>query len=100
MKIAVAFHECFHDLQFQIGWGEPIIMFLLDMYNELTSEATDGHGDDIGVGYPSFDPWEETEEGIAGEDVVEIFIGEQDDALLFLVDVVYLHQFGWEDDVF
>lgn len=64
MKIAVAFHEGLHDFQFQVGWGKPIIMFFIDMYYKLASEATDSHGDDIRVGDPSLYPGEKSEEGI------------------------------------
>jgi hypothetical protein len=75
-------------------------MFFLDMDDKLASEATDGHGDHIRIGYASFDPAEESHEGFAGKDIIQIFIGEQYDAFLFLVDVVDLDQLRRQYDCF
>ena len=66
-------------------------MFFIDMYYKLASEATDSHGDDIRVGDPSLYPGEKSEEGITRQDVIQIFVGQQDDTFLFLVDVVDFH---------
>lgn len=50
-------------------------MFFLDVYDKLASEATDSHGDDVGVWNSSFDPREKPEEGVTGEDVVQVLVG-------------------------
>ncbi len=68
-------------------------MLLLDMDHELRAEAADGHGYHVGVAYFPFDAAEEAEEGVVGEDVVEVAVGEEEDAFLFLVDMVDLDQF-------
>jgi hypothetical protein len=74
--LAEAVDESFDNFEFEVGGGEAVIVFLGYMYYELGAEAADGHGDEVGVGYFAFDASEQIEEGIVGEEIVEIAIGE------------------------
>lgn len=47
MIAAVAFHQCLYYLQLEVGGGEAVIVLLNDMHDELATEATDSHGDDV-----------------------------------------------------
>lgn len=75
-------------------------MFGFDVDYEFRAEATDGHGDEVGEADFAFDAAEEAEEGVIWQYVVEVFVGEEQDALLLLVDMVDLHEFDRHNDVF
>ena len=70
------------------------------MHHELRSETTDRHGDYIGVADFSSDSAEEPKEGVIGEDVVEVAVGEEENTFLFFVHMVDFDQFHWQNDIF
>ena len=65
-------------------------MLLFNMHDKLAAKPADSHGHDILVGNLPLDPAEKPEEGIVGQQVVQVPISEQQDAFLLLVDVVDL----------
>ena len=97
VEAAVALDQRFHDLQFQVRRRKPVIVLFFNMDHKLAAEATDRHRDHVRIGYSPLDPAEQPHEGLAGKYVVEIFIGEQQNALLLLVDMVDLHQLCRKD---
>ena len=69
-------------------------MFFRHMYHELGTKATDCHSRDIGVWNNPFDPAEQTHEGIIRQNIVQIPISQQQDSLLFFIDMIDLDQFS------
>ena len=64
------------------------------MYHKLGTKATDSHSSDIGVRNDPFDPAEQTHEGIIRQNIIQIPISQQQDSLLFLIDMIDLDQFS------
>lgn len=99
MKLAVAVHQRLDYLELQVGRRKPIIVLLLHMHDELASESTDCHANDVAVGNPPLDATEQTQEGVTGQDVVQTLVSQQKDALLFLIHVVYFDQLRRQQDL-
>ena len=97
---AITVDQSLDYFQLQIGRTEAVIVFFIDMNNKFWSEPTDSHPCDLAVRYFSFNSLEQTHEGVIGQDIVEVAVGKQENALLFFVDMVYFDQFARQDDRF
>ena len=75
-------------------------MLLLNMYYKFVTETTDCHSDDLIVGYFSFDSGKQTKESGAGKEVINVFVGKEEDSFLLLVYMVDFGELGREDDFF
>lgn len=77
VEFAVAIHQSFHYLQFQIRRGKAIVMLLIDMNHELASKSTDCHGNDVIVRNLPLYSGKQTKKSVIGQDIVKIAVGEE-----------------------
>jgi hypothetical protein len=68
-------------------------MFFFDMDNKLWTETAHCHSNHVRVGNSSFDTSEETKKSVIGKYIVQIFVSEQKDALLFFAHIVDFYEF-------